>query len=58
MARPAKIESSKPKKHADNEDLASIPHLSRTDRLAMGKALRDKCPRNAHAAWKATAQPA
>ena len=52
MARTAKIESSKPKKHTDNENPVSIPHLSRAERLAMGKALRDKCPRDAHAAWK------
>ena len=27
-------------------------HHSRADRKAMGKALRDKCPRAAHASWK------
>ncbi len=35
---------------------ATIPafekHLSRSERAAMGKALRDKCPRDSHAAWK------
>jgi hypothetical protein len=25
---------------------------SRTDRMAMGKALRERCPRAAHGAWK------
>ncbi|MBP7868192.1 MAG: DUF2252 domain-containing protein [Acidobacteria bacterium] len=28
-------------------------HLSRAERLALGKSLREKCPRNAHAKWKA-----
>ncbi len=27
-------------------------HLSRTELAAMGKALRDKCPRDSHAVWK------
>lgn len=27
------------------------PRLSKTDRHAMGKGLRDKCPRESHAAW-------
>jgi uncharacterized protein (DUF2252 family) len=30
-------------------------HLSRAERLALGKRLRDQCPRNAHAKWKAPA---
>ncbi len=27
-------------------------HLSRTELAAMGKSLRDKCPRDSHAAWR------
>lgn len=30
-------------------------HLSRAERLALGKRLRETCPRGAHAAWKAPA---
>jgi uncharacterized protein (DUF2252 family) len=52
MAHTAKFEAAKPHKHLDNEDRASMPHPSRVERLAMGKALRDGCPRDAHAAWK------
>jgi uncharacterized protein (DUF2252 family) len=29
------------------------PHLARAELYAQGKALREKCPRSAHAAWKA-----
>jgi uncharacterized protein (DUF2252 family) len=28
------------------------PHRTRAESVAMGKALRDKCPRTAHAAWQ------
>jgi uncharacterized protein (DUF2252 family) len=31
------------------------PHRSRAERYAMGKRLRETCPRNAHAGWKAPA---
>ncbi|MBP7864551.1 MAG: hypothetical protein KA419_01270 [Acidobacteria bacterium] len=27
-------------------------HLSRAERLAFGKSLREKCPRKAHAKWE------
>jgi hypothetical protein len=52
MARTAKLESPKSQKRIDNVNPALIAHPSRADRLAMGKALRDKCPRDTHAAWK------
>jgi uncharacterized protein (DUF2252 family) len=29
-----------------------MPHPSRADQIAMGKAMRDKCPRASHADWK------
>jgi uncharacterized protein (DUF2252 family) len=31
---------------------AFLRHFSRTERKAMGKALREKCPRTSHAEWK------
>ena len=34
---------------------ALTPHRSRTERYAMGKSLREACPRTSHAAWKAPA---
>ena len=52
MARTAKLESPKSQKSIDNANPARMAHPSRAERLAMGKALRDKCPRDAHAAWK------
>ena len=36
----------------------SAPRLSRAERYAAGKALREACPREAHAGWKAPAGPA
>ena len=32
---------------------AARPHPSRAELYAMGKSLRDKCPRTSHAVWKA-----
>jgi uncharacterized protein (DUF2252 family) len=52
MPHTAKLEAAKSQKLIDNENPASMPQPSRAERLAMGKALRDKCPRGAHAAWK------
>ncbi len=34
---------------------AFTPHRSRAERYAMGKSLREACPRSAHATWKAPA---
>ena len=52
MAHTARRESPKSQKRIDNANPALISHPSRAERLAMGKALREKCPRDAHAAWK------
>jgi uncharacterized protein (DUF2252 family) len=52
MARTAKLESPKSQKRIDNANPALMTHPSRAERSAMGKALRDKCPRDAHAGWK------
>ncbi len=53
MAHTARRESLESQKRIDNANPALISHPSRAERLAMGKALREKCPRDAHAAWKA-----
>ena len=53
MAQTAKRESRKSQKPIDNANPALMAHPSRVERLAMGKALRDKCPRDSHTAWKA-----
>ena len=38
---------------AGSESVRSlVPHASRAERLAAGKALREACPREAHAGWK------
>ena len=52
MAHTAKRGSLKSQRRIDNANSALMVRSSRTERLAMGKALRDKCPRDAHAAWK------
>ena len=52
MAHTARLESLKSQKRIDNANPALMAHPSRAERLAMGKALREKCPRDAHAAWK------
>ncbi len=52
MAYSAKLASPQSQKRIDNANPALVVHSSRAERLAMGKALRDKCPRDAHAAWK------
>src|SRR5271165_5145719 len=46
--------SEKPKSRqpVGSEIPAMMPHPSRADQMAMGKALREKCPRAAHAEWK------
>jgi uncharacterized protein (DUF2252 family) len=52
MAHAPILEKTKSRKTLDNKIPALKAHSSRADQLAMGKALRDKCPRTAHAAWK------
>ena len=52
MAHAVTLEKPKVRQNAATQvpvDSASRP---RAERLAMGKALRDKCPRASHAAWK------
>ena len=41
------------KEPIDNKIPGIMAHRSRADQIATGKALRDKCPRTAHAEWKA-----
>ena len=53
MMHTAMLESSESQERIEDLNPALMPHPSRAERLAMGKALREKCPRNAHAAWKA-----
>ena len=53
MAHTATLELLKSQKGIDDPNSALMPHPSRAERLAMGKVLRDKCPRDSHAAWKA-----
>ena len=50
------LQSVKGRKSADSESLKAFArHRSRAERYAMGKALREACPRSSHAAWKAPA---
>ena len=53
MADTAKLEPSEFQERIDDLNPALMPHPSRAERLAMGKALREECPRDAHAAWRA-----
>ena len=53
MTHTAKLELSESQEPIDDLNPALMPRSSRAERLAMGKALREKCPRDAHAAWKA-----
>ena len=52
MEHTAEFGSPKSQKRIDNANPALVVYSSRAERLVMGKALRDKCPRDAHAAWK------
>lgn len=52
MAHAQILERPKSRQTLDDKIPALKAHSSRADQLAMGKALRDKCPRAAHAAWK------
>jgi uncharacterized protein (DUF2252 family) len=42
----------KSRQPVDNKIPSILAHHSRAERKAMGKALRDKCPRTSHAEWK------
>ncbi len=44
--------TSKSRQSVDPPIPAFQPHHSRAELAAMGKALRDKCPRDSHAEWK------
>jgi len=48
-AKPAKPKSRQP---VDSKIPAFQPHHSQAELAAMGKALREKCPRTSHAEWK------
>ncbi len=52
MAHAPTIENPIPRRPVDNKIMAFMTHRSRAERKTMGKALRDKCPRTAHAEWK------
>jgi len=48
----SKVKKSSKKKAGLQNSPAFQSHPSRDELYAMGKSLRDKCPRHAHAAWK------
>lgn len=50
MAHAQILERPKSRQTLDDKIPALKAHSSRADQLAMGKAMRDKCPRAAHAA--------
>ncbi len=52
MAHGAMLENRKSRRPINSKFPASRPHHSRAELHAMGKALRDKCPRTSHAEWK------
>src|SRR5580700_10225697 len=52
MTQPPKLEMPKSRQPATNKILSFMAHRSRAELNAMGKALRDKCPRTSHAEWK------
>src|SRR5580700_1545482 len=52
MTQPPKLEMPKSRQPATNKIPSSTAHRSRAELKAMGKALRDKCPRTSHAEWK------
>ncbi len=52
MAHAQILERPKSRQTLDDKIPALKAHTSRADQLAMGKALRDKCPRASHAEWK------
>jgi uncharacterized protein (DUF2252 family) len=52
MAHTQIAEKPKTPQPKDNTTSTLMAHASRADQFAMGKALRDKCPRASHAEWK------
>jgi uncharacterized protein (DUF2252 family) len=52
MKPATKIVTSKSQPLVNNKLPAFVAHRSRAERKAMGKALREKCPRTSHAEWK------
>ena len=58
MAHTAKLESLKSQKRIDNANPALMPHPSRAERLAMGKALREEVSARCARRMEAAAQPA
>lgn len=52
MKKTAQAEKLKSRESADPKPPSLSEHHSRTESKAMGKALRDRCPRASHAAWK------
>jgi uncharacterized protein (DUF2252 family) len=52
MTQPPKLEKPKSRQPVNNKIPSSTAHRSRAELKAMGKALRDKCPRILHAEWK------
>ncbi|MGA7414472.1 MAG: DUF2252 domain-containing protein [Bryobacteraceae bacterium] len=51
MQKAAKVTERNPRNNVDLNIPSPGAHQSRAERKAMGKALRDKCPRASHAAW-------
>jgi uncharacterized protein (DUF2252 family) len=52
MTQPPKLEMPKSRQPVNNKIPSSTAHRSRAELKAMGKALRDRCPRTSHAEWK------
>ncbi len=52
MAHTQIAEKPKTPQPKDNTTSTLMAHASRADQFAMGRALRDKCPRASHAEWK------
>jgi uncharacterized protein (DUF2252 family) len=53
MAHALMLVKPKPLQNVNNEVPGFVAHPSRDELKAMGKAMREKCPRISHAAWKA-----
>ena len=49
---PKRSKKASRKSSTENKPTAG-PRLSQAQLYAMGKSLREKCPRNSHAVWKA-----
>ena len=52
MNQPLKVEKPRSQQPTNDKLPAFISHRSRAELKAMGKALREKCPRTSHAEWK------